>query len=337
MKMSWSSPPSCSIALADQVVGQRPRGGRCPSPAGRCSSPRRCRSRSGTPVAVHLLEEDDLLLVDLVDDDPREFHLHGHGRPLETGWDAATCDGKLARSAGRRLGTIMPVDNRLTGAHPMPTAPPPRILSPANRRQPTPTRTLEAAGFAVTAAGLGGIDPAEVARSQAVLVAVTRPGLSTAQALCRRWRIELGDSTCPIVWLRDRRRGRDGGPRRRGGRGAAPPRPRRISRGADEGLLAQSSTCTAGWPAGRPRRRTSTAAQQAYQQIDGDSDLTRRIHRGFLPRSLPGGRRGAVRRLLPAAEPHRRRLLRRASAWTRSTSACTSPMRWAAGCRPAAC
>jgi sigma-B regulation protein RsbU (phosphoserine phosphatase) len=27
--------------------------------------------------------------------------------------------------------------------------------------------------------------------------------------------------------------------------------------------------------------------QQAYQQIDGDSELTRRIHRGFLPRSLP--------------------------------------------------
>jgi sigma-B regulation protein RsbU (phosphoserine phosphatase) len=26
---------------------------------------------------------------------------------------------------------------------------------------------------------------------------------------------------------------------------------------------------------------------QAYQQIDGDSELTRRIHRGFLPRTLP--------------------------------------------------
>src|SRR5207237_8373200 len=27
--------------------------------------------------------------------------------------------------------------------------------------------------------------------------------------------------------------------------------------------------------------------QQAYQQIDGDSELTRRIHRGFLPRTMP--------------------------------------------------
>jgi putative hemolysin len=31
-------------------------------------------------VTVHLLEVDHLLVVDLADDDPREFHLHAHDR-----------------------------------------------------------------------------------------------------------------------------------------------------------------------------------------------------------------------------------------------------------------
>src|SRR5258706_3971911 len=31
------------------------------------------------PIPLDFLEENDLLLVILVDDDPRKFHLHGHG------------------------------------------------------------------------------------------------------------------------------------------------------------------------------------------------------------------------------------------------------------------
>ena len=30
-------------------------------------------------LALHLLQHDDLLVVDLADDDPLQFHLHGHG------------------------------------------------------------------------------------------------------------------------------------------------------------------------------------------------------------------------------------------------------------------
>jgi len=60
---------------------------------------------------------------------------------------------------------------------------------------------LEAAGFGVTAAGLSGIDPAEMGKSHAVLLAVTSRVLGTAQALCRRWRIELGEQYVPIIWL----------------------------------------------------------------------------------------------------------------------------------------
>ena len=74
----------------------------------------------------------------------------------------------------------------------MPPAPQLRILL-AGESTPPGLRVALEAGFAVTAAGLTGIDPAEVSRSQAVLVAVTPRVMSTAQALCRRWRIELGE------------------------------------------------------------------------------------------------------------------------------------------------
>src|SRR3954465_11900601 len=83
----------------------------------------------------------------------------------------------------------------------MAQAAPLRILL-AGEPAPVDARSaLEAAGFAVSVTGLGGIDPAAVARSQAVLIGVTGRVLSTAQALCRRWRIELGEQYVPIVWL----------------------------------------------------------------------------------------------------------------------------------------
>jgi sigma-B regulation protein RsbU (phosphoserine phosphatase) len=146
---------------------------------------------------------------------------------------------------------------------------------------------LETAGFAVWPTGLSGIDPAEVARSQAVLIAVSARVLSTAQALCRRWRIELGEQYVPIVWLAD-----DDVPAAAG-----------LDAGADavlrpaavpDPLIAQmKALLRIQHLHGRLASRAAEAQnlnqklQQAYQQIDGDSELTRRIHRGFLPRTLP--------------------------------------------------
>jgi sigma-B regulation protein RsbU (phosphoserine phosphatase) len=139
----------------------------------------------------------------------------------------------------------------------------------------------------VTAAGLTGIDPAEVSRSQAVLVAVTPRVMSTAQALCRRWRIELGELYVPIVWLAT---------------GDVPPAAG-LDSGADavlpdsagvDHVVAQLKALLRvhhlnGRLAGRAAeaQNLNQRLQQAYQQLDGDSDLTRRIHRGFLPRSMP--------------------------------------------------
>ena len=80
MTMSWTSPPSCSTAAHDQVVGERP--GRDdvlhpPVDARRLEDADHDRE---APLAVHLAQDDDLLLVDLGDDDPLQLHLHGHGR-----------------------------------------------------------------------------------------------------------------------------------------------------------------------------------------------------------------------------------------------------------------
>lgn len=169
----------------------------------------------------------------------------------------------------------------------MPQAPPLRILV-AGEPAPADARTgLEAAGFAVTPTGLAGIDPAEVARSQAVVLGVTGRVVATAQALCRRWRIELGEQYVPIVWLAD----------------ADVPPTAGLDAGADAVLRAPvgPDLLVAQVKAllriqhlhGRLASRAAEAQnlnqklQQAYQQIDGDSELTRRIHRGFLPRSLP--------------------------------------------------
>lgn len=178
----------------------------------------------------------------------------------------------------------------------MPPAPPLRILLAGDPVPADAHAVLEAAGFAVAATGLSGIDPAEVARSQAVLIGVNGRVLATAQALCRRWRIELGEHYVPIVWL------------------AADdiPAPAGLDAGADavvrpaaapDHLVAQlKALLRIQHLHGRLASRAAEAQnlnqklQQAYQQIDGDSELTRRIHRGFLPRSLPevGGARFAV-------------------------------------------
>ena len=58
----------------------------------------------------------------------------------------------------------------------MPPAPPLRILFAGDPAPADAHAALEAAGFAVSPTGLSGIDPAEVARSQAVLIGGRRPG-----------------------------------------------------------------------------------------------------------------------------------------------------------------
>lgn len=169
----------------------------------------------------------------------------------------------------------------------MPSVPPLRILLVG---EPAPTEiraALESGGFAVSPTGLNGIDPAEVARSQAVLIAVSSKVQHTAQALCRRWRIELGEHYVPIVWIAD-----DDVPSIAGLDSGADS-VLRVS-GAPEIVVAQMKALLRVQHLHvRLQSRAAEAQhlnqklQTIHQQIEGDSELTRRIHRGFLPQSLP--------------------------------------------------
>jgi phosphoserine phosphatase RsbU/P len=146
---------------------------------------------------------------------------------------------------------------------------------------------LEASGFAVAAQGLSGIDPAEVTRSQGVVLAVSAATLQTAQSLCRRWRIELGEQYIPLIWIAD----------------ADVPAQAGLDAGADiilklpvatdhlvaqvKALLRVQHLNSRLFHKAGESTLLNQKLQQAHQQIDGDLELTRRIHRGFLPRTLP--------------------------------------------------
>jgi len=165
----------------------------------------------------------------------------------------------------------------------------PRILLvgepiPDDARMP-----LESAGFPVATAGYAGIDPSEIARAQLVILEVTPQTTSTAQALCRRWRIELGENYVPIIWICA-----DSTPALQTGAldaGADICLPRPIT---PSHLLAQAKALLrvqhlSARLAVRANesQQINLRLQQAYQQIDSDLEMARRIHRGFLPRTLP--------------------------------------------------
>jgi sigma-B regulation protein RsbU (phosphoserine phosphatase) len=168
----------------------------------------------------------------------------------------------------------------------MPPAPQLRILL-AGEPAAGSAAPLEAAGYAVARVGLNGIDPAEVARANAVVLGVTGKVIGTAQALCRRWRIELGEQFVPFVWLA----AADVPPAAGLDAGADVVLPEGV---APDHLVAQLKALLRvhhlhGRLAGRAAeaQHLNQRLQQAFQQIDSDLELTRRIHRGFLPRALP--------------------------------------------------
>lgn len=165
----------------------------------------------------------------------------------------------------------------------------PRLLLIGEEPRSVAAARLEAAGFSVSLASSKGLDFQEVVGSQLVLLDVPPSGVRGTQAICRRWRIELGETYVPIVCL------------------ASDFTPQEIEETLDSGadvvfptpvveshLFAQiRSLIRVHHLNQRLAARASEAhqvnqrLQQAYQQMDQDLELTRRIHRGFLPRSTP--------------------------------------------------
>lgn len=171
---------------------------------------------------------------------------------------------------------------------PPPAAPTVLLSGPPHPAPDDLRRHLSAAAFAVTDHALGATPPVDFGP---VVVAVVEVGEKSdvAAAQTRRWRIELGDDFIPIVWVLP----------------AASPEL------AAKGLDAGADVCLA-----RPldpvafvaqvktaARAHATAArlavkaaeslllgdqlQKAYAQLDRELEMSRRVHRAFLPRSFP--------------------------------------------------
>lgn len=165
----------------------------------------------------------------------------------------------------------------------------PRLLLVGDTFGDSLRTSLEQCGLPIASTPLSGIPLDQIRQAGLLLVGVTAKNMTSAQGVCRRWRIELGDQHIPILWLCE-----SGSPGFYAGG---------LDAGADVCLpdstpaellvsqirallrvqhLNQRLLMRAG-----EATQINQRLQSAYQQMDSDLELTRRIHRGFLPRSLP--------------------------------------------------
>jgi hypothetical protein len=146
----------------------------------------------------------------------------------------------------------------------------------------------EAAGFAVAGHALGSTPPVDFGPVAAAVVDVVEKA-DAAAAQTRRWRVELGDQFVPLIWV------------------IPDPDPALAARGLDAGadavlsrpvdpaaFAAQlRSAARARSVADRVAAKAAEARllgdqmRKAYAQLDREQEMARRVHRTFLPRSLP--------------------------------------------------
>lgn len=161
-----------------------------------------------------------------------------------------------------------------------------RLLLAGEPFSPTITSQLQAAGYVVSSGGLGGLALDAVRQTQVVIFEITPASLPHAQSLLQRLRLELADWHVPVICL-------------------LPPEVAPtllLDVGADfclpinagEQLLSQVRASVRLFHTIARLAQQASVSQQlhaqlqtAHQQIDGDLELTRRIHRGFLPRKFP--------------------------------------------------
>jgi sigma-B regulation protein RsbU (phosphoserine phosphatase) len=165
----------------------------------------------------------------------------------------------------------------------------PRILIVGDPPPPDTRATFEAAGFPVTTGTSGRLQPVEFAEAQLVVFDVGPINASSAQALCRRWRIELGEQYTPIIWLLPDQTSASTADALDAGADVCLARsiaPAQLLAQARALLRVQHMNARLGARAAEAQQ-INHRLQQAYQQMDSDLEMTRRIHRGFLPRTLP--------------------------------------------------
>jgi len=148
---------------------------------------------------------------------------------------------------------------------------------------------LDPAAFAVTAEPFTAQVPTPPEGIAFVVIEAGRELLPTVQAVIRRWRAEAGDRYFPVVWLLPERCHDVVAGALDAGADLVFTRPfDLVALMAQFRALARAAQCHQRVAA----RATESHAinnrlRQAYQQLDNDLELTRRIHRGFLPRALP--------------------------------------------------
>ncbi len=145
---------------------------------------------------------------------------------------------------------------------------------------------LQAAGYVVSSGGLAGLALDAVRQSQVAIFEITPTSLPLAQNLLQRIRLELADWHIPILCLLHE--------------GVASSLLLDVGAdvclpiGASDQFLPQVRACVRLFHTVVRLAQQASVSQQlhaqlqsAHQQIDGDLELTRRIHRGFLPRKFP--------------------------------------------------
>lgn len=162
-----------------------------------------------------------------------------------------------------------------------------RLLLASETQSSDLSSRLQSSGYIVSFGGLAGIAPEAFRQAQFAILELSAQSVPLAQNLLQRIRLDLADWHVPILCLLPTE---------------VPPH-LLLDVGADfclpisadeETLLAQ---IRAGLRIYHTMSRLSHQAsvsqnlhaqlQSAHQQIDGDLELTRRIHRGFLPRKFP--------------------------------------------------
>ncbi|QVL33114.1 PP2C family protein-serine/threonine phosphatase [Telmatocola sphagniphila] len=163
----------------------------------------------------------------------------------------------------------------------------PRILLVGDPIPPEILKLFQSQNFPVIAQPLSGSNISNVTQSQIIVLFPSEGNSPQALALCRRWRLELGDQYVPIIWLQE----------------SSQLNSLALESGADiclsrnvpiDFLLAQVKALLRAQHIhdrllfrANESNQINLRLQQAYQQIDNDLELTRRIHRGFLPKTLP--------------------------------------------------
>jgi len=158
-------------------------------------------------------------------------------------------------------------------------------------------RSLPAAGFAVADHALGSTPAVDFGPVVAAVVEVgDRPEVAAAQT--RRWRIELGDDLVPVLWVLPAASPEVAAAGLEAGADACLARPvepavfvaqvRAMAR-------ARAATARLGVKAGESRL-LGDQLRKAYAQLDRELEMARRVHRTFLPRTLPavGAARASV-------------------------------------------